>query len=247
MRAFAPLSAALPIRRSTRVLHLSWPLHRSRAKLARQWFDQESRRDQMRLGRVALASALAAAGIVTVGVSAATQSDARDKAAIKIDPNIHKIKHVIVIMQENRSFDSYFGAFPGADGIPAGVCLPDPRNGGCAKPWANHHDRNADDPHYQPDFRGDVAGGKMTGFLAVAEKTMCNPDQPCHPDVLGYHVGSDIPNYWAYANHFVLQDHMFEAAGSWSLPAHLYEVSGWSAKCADQDAPMTCKSSANPP
>ena len=31
---------------------------------------------------------------------------------------IHKIKHVVVLMQENRSFDSYFGTFPGADGIP---------------------------------------------------------------------------------------------------------------------------------
>ena len=35
---------------------------------------------------------------------------------------IHKIQHVVVIMQENRSFDSYFGTYPGADGIPAGVC-----------------------------------------------------------------------------------------------------------------------------
>ena len=32
--------------------------------------------------------------------------------------DIHKIKHVIVIMQENRSFDTYFGTYPGADGIP---------------------------------------------------------------------------------------------------------------------------------
>ena len=29
-----------------------------------------------------------------------------------------KIKHIVVIMQENRSFDSYFGTYPGADGIP---------------------------------------------------------------------------------------------------------------------------------
>jgi len=85
----------------------------------------------MKFGRVAVASALAAASIVTVGVSAATHSDARNRAAIQIDPNIHKIKHVIVIMQENRSFDHYFGTFPGADGIPRGVCLPDPHNGGC--------------------------------------------------------------------------------------------------------------------
>ena len=34
---------------------------------------------------------------------------------------IHKIKHVVVIMQENRSFDQYFGTYPGADGIPANV------------------------------------------------------------------------------------------------------------------------------
>ncbi len=39
---------------------------------------------------------------------------------------IHKIKHVVIIMQENRSFDHYFGTYPGADGIPAGVCIPDP-------------------------------------------------------------------------------------------------------------------------
>ena len=52
------------------------------------------------------------------------------------DPDIHKIKHVVVIMQENRSFDSYFGTYPGADGIPRGVCVPDPR-GGCVRPYHN--------------------------------------------------------------------------------------------------------------
>ena len=39
---------------------------------------------------------------------------------------IHKIRHVVIIMQENRSFDHYFGTYPGADGIPPGVCVPDP-------------------------------------------------------------------------------------------------------------------------
>src|SRR6476619_6822699 len=51
-----------------------------------------------------------------------------------INPDIHKIRHVVVIMQENRSFDSYFGTYPGADGIPMRdgvptVCLPDPHTG----------------------------------------------------------------------------------------------------------------------
>ena len=60
------------------------------------------------------------------------------------------------------------------------------------------------------------------------------------PDVMGYHNGGDIPNYWAYAHHFVLQDHMFQSDASWSLPAHLYMVSGWSAHCAVPGATLSC-------
>ena len=160
---------------------------------------------------------------------------------------IHKIKHIVVIMQENRSFDSYFGTFPGADGIPANVCVPDPVNGGCARPWVDHHDGNGNDPHAESAFKADVAGGKMNGFVSFAEKYLCKDKPPCHPDVMGYHVQSDIPNYWTYARDFVLQDHFFEAPGSWSLPAHLYEVSGWSANCRSPNNPMSCTSSLAPP
>src|SRR5438094_6912470 len=63
-------------------------------------------------------------------------------AAPPLLEGIHKIQHVVIIMQENRSFDSYFGTYPGADGIPglAGnpgpvPCLPDPARGGCAAPY----------------------------------------------------------------------------------------------------------------
>src|SRR4029078_8619386 len=58
-------------------------------------------------------------------------------------------------------------------------------------------------------------------------------------DVMGYHVASDIPNYWPYAKNYVLQDHMFESVASWSAPAHLSMVSGWSADCASHD-PNSC-------
>ena len=54
---------------------------------------------------------------------------------------------------------------------------------------------------------------------------------PKKPDVMGYHNGDEIPNYWAYASEFALQDHMFESDSSWSMPEHLYLVSGWSAHC----------------
>jgi phospholipase C len=173
---------------------------------------------------------------------AATRTSAASKQA-----GIHLIKHVIIIMQENRSFDSYFGTFPGADGIPAGVCMPDPRNGGCRRPWADHHDSNGNDPHAEEPFKGDLDGGKMDGFVAEAEQTACRPKPtPCHPDVMGYHVASDIPNYWAYAQNFVLQDRFYEAPGSWSLPAHLYEVSGWSATCTRPGVAASCHSSNMP-
>src|SRR5207245_3470615 len=57
---------------------------------------------------------------------------------------------------------------------------------------------------------------------------------------MGYHDGSDIPNYWAYARNFVLQDHLFEPNASWSLPAHLFMVSEWSARCSRSGDPMSC-------
>ena len=68
-----------------------------------------------------------------------------------VPQGIHKIKHVIVVMQENRSFDEYFGTFPGADGLPRKdgrftACMPDPR-GGCTPPYHDRQDINGGGPH----------------------------------------------------------------------------------------------------
>ena len=63
----------------------------------------------------------------------------RPVATLSAATGIHKIQHVIVIMQENRSFDHYFGTFPGAEGIPMAtaftVCVPDPARGRCVRPF----------------------------------------------------------------------------------------------------------------
>ena len=65
------------------------------------------------------------AGCLVLGLAAAGASALPPRG-------IHKIRHVVVIMQENRSFDAYFGTFPHAAGIPglAGhpgkvPCIPD--------------------------------------------------------------------------------------------------------------------------
>jgi phospholipase C len=178
---------------------------------------------------------------------------------------IHKIKHVVVIMQENRSFDSYFGTYPGADGIPHGVCVPDPMTGGCAAPFHDSSDGNTGGPHGAAAAIGDIDGGRMDGFVSQAEKgSNCAPgsnDPSCSPceessagqpaqkcvDVMGYHDAREIPNYWAYAQDFVLSDHMFEPNASWSLPAALYKVSEWSAYCWGPMNPFSCHNALDVP
>jgi phospholipase C len=167
-----------------------------------------------------------------------------------------------MIMQENRSFDAYFGTYPGARGIPSGVCVPDPAKGGCIAPYHDPLDIGSGGPHGPEAARGDIDGGRMDGFVAQQEKaekcTTTNPlctactqaqkeaKEGCN-DVMGYHDAREIPNYWEYANAFTLQDNLFEGAASWSLPEHLFMVSGWSARCPRGDEnPLDCVNSVEP-
>jgi phospholipase C len=192
-------------------------------------------------------------GIHSVGAVVAPPPHAR---AASVPTGIHKIKHVVVIMQENRSFDTYFGTYPGADGFPMAngrpdVCVPDPQHGGCITPFLNEKDTNQGGPHGQNAALTDIDGGRMDGFIASAEaeheKKCVNSLEPncvsaegASREVMGYHDGGQVPNYWAYAKNFVLQDHMFESDIGWSLPEHLYQVSGWSARCAIPADALSC-------
>jgi phospholipase C len=189
---------------------------------------------------------------MTAGFGAGCGGSAQEKVsgglagAYVVPAGIHKIKHVIVIMQENRSFDSYFGTYPGADGIPmvngvTTVCVPNP-SGRCTRPYHDIADINGGGPHDEINAMADVDGGKMDGFIREqhAAKSTCGliDDPACAitstPDVMGYHTAAEIPNYWTYASEFVLDDHTFEPVKSWSLPDHLYMVSAWSARCANR-------------
>jgi phospholipase C len=173
-----------------------------------------------------------------------------------------KIKHIIIIMQENRSFDTYFGTYPGADGIPMQdgvptVCSNDPKTNTCIKPFHNSKDVNSGGPHGAASASADINGGKMNGFVAQFRQASkgCkskSPDTPgCvegqTPDVMGWHDAREIPNYWTYAENFVLQDKMFEPNASWSLPSHLFMVSGWSANCPTPNDPLSCTSALDGP
>jgi phospholipase C len=170
------------------------------------------------------------------------------------------IEHVVFVVQENRSFDHYFGTFPGADGIPMqggrpSVCVPDPVLHRCVRPFHDETLVNEGGPHAHPSSVTDVNGGGMDGFVRtiVDGPNFCADHRTAprcrddlgpqgQPDVMGYHTAREIPNYWAYARTFVLQDRFFAPADSWTLPSHLFLVSAWAASCEDPRDPMSCSS-----
>ncbi len=171
---------------------------------------------------------------------------------------IEKIQHVVMIMQENHSFDNYFGTYPGANGIPAGACVSDPVHGGCVAPFYDSEEETEGGPHGTGSAIADIDGGKMDGFVGQAEEKdeceltggcgKCTRDAECGTAVMGYHDARQLANYWTYARDFVLQDDMFESQASWSLPEHLALVSGWSARCPEKEQrnPFACVSSLSP-
>jgi len=179
------------------------------------------------------------------------------------------IQHLIFIIQENRSFDHYFGTYPGADGIPSPLpCLPELyQPSQCISPYLNHLDINYGNAHGHSWQAISIDGGKMDGFVVSRQTKLgpqCNTPNServrfnyfddelgevqggrCRDDVMGYHDGTDIPNYWSYAQNYVLMDHFFESIASWSEPNHLAIFSGWAATCSQLNPPdvNSCSSS----
>jgi phospholipase C len=178
---------------------------------------------------------------------------------------IQKLDHLIFIVQENRSFDQYFGTYPGADGIPTdpdgsfSVCVPDKfQNGICVPPYVTRSVDQDGGPHTHAASVRNVDGGAMDGFIDALppRPTKCWVDRTrpeCdvqlgpqgQPDVMSTQPRKAIPNYWAYADQYVLQDRMFAPVDSWTLPSHLFMLSAWSAACPDRSNPMSCRTDIN--
>ncbi len=136
------------------------------------------------------------------------------------NPATNPINHIVVIMQENRSFDNYFGTYPGASGIPRGTCMPlspDHPNVGCVKPFLSTNVISGDLPHgYQSSVIAHD-NGKMDGFM-VAE----NEDRK----TMSYYDNKTIPYYWDLARHYVLADNFYSSVLSYSLPNHWFALAG---------------------
>ncbi|HEX3044723.1 MAG TPA: alkaline phosphatase family protein [Bacillota bacterium] len=130
-----------------------------------------------------------------------------------------QIEHILFLIQENHSFDNYFGTFPGADGLSPGIKLPLYLGGpGVVAPFHFSFDLSHDLNHSWETAHAAYNGGKMDGFI-YAERSL---------DTMGYYDESDLPNYWAYARRFTLCDHFFSSLMGPSLPNHLYTIAAQS-------------------
>lgn len=134
------------------------------------------------------------------------------------------IKHLVVLMQENHTFDNYFGTYPGADGIPSGTRMPvnpkDP-NTGYVEPWYVGGSTISDLSHGSTTFHEQFNAGKMDGFVSALNNR--NQDGRV---AMGYYDDRDIPYYWNLADNYVLFDRFFSSAKDGSFANHMYWVAG---------------------
>lgn len=132
------------------------------------------------------------------------------------------IDHFVVLMQSNHSFDNYFGTYPGADGIPTDVCMPDNSAnqgpGRCVKPFRLGVLSPSDLDHLPSTQRAQYNQGKMDGFVEAYRKRGRDGT-----NAMGYYDRAELPFYWNFADRFTLFDRFFSSARGGNL---FYWVAG---------------------
>jgi phospholipase C len=152
------------------------------------------------------------------------------------------IKHVIVLMKENRSFDHYFGQLSkqgqsDAEAVPSSFTNKDPLGATVAPTHATTTCIKYDPHHQWADMHAQSNGGKMDGFVTNAAAHN-DPQQGAPPNTDGhftmdYYDNTDLPFYYWLGSTFALADHYFPSvlSGTWANRAYL--VAGTSAGLKD--------------
>jgi len=141
------------------------------------------------------------------------------------------ISKVVIVLQENHTFDNYFGTYPGADGT-AGKAIQLPATKGAAPSVAPYHDPNlspVDLSHSWASAHADYDGGRMDGFVYSEGSS----------ETMGYFDRTDLGRYWKAADQFVLCDRYFTSAMTESAPNHLYLVAGTSGGLQNDAVPAS--------
>ncbi|HEX2996568.1 MAG TPA: alkaline phosphatase family protein, partial [Anaerolineales bacterium] len=131
------------------------------------------------------------------------------------------VEHFIVLMQENHTFDNYFGTYPGADGIPEGTCMPvdpfDKKNTECVEPFHIGSRPSEDLDHSLTTFKLQYNDGKMDGFIYALNQRNQNGAMS-----MAYYDDRDLPYYWNLADEYVLFDKFFTSDHGGSFANHMY-------------------------
>lgn len=135
------------------------------------------------------------------------------------------IKHVVFVIQENRSFDNLFNGFPGADTVTSGRR----HDGSVVALHATSLNVPVDLDHARQSFLNSYNDGRMNGFdLIGTVPSQGNGDFP-----YAYVPQSETKPYWDLARQFTLGDRMFASVGGPSFPAHQYLIAGTAGRAID--------------
>src|SRR5579883_1172374 len=155
--------------------------------------------------------------------STAAQPDSAHPQAMNLP-----IKHIIFLIKENRSFDNYFGTFPGVNGATTAV-----DSTGATVPLQHQTDTVPDIDHSSEGALMAYDNGKMDLFDKLHSNVKPLPPGPYGNNSLTQLLQEDIPNYWTYAEQFVIADQMFSSLLGPSFPNHLYAVAAQSGGADD--------------
>ncbi len=168
-----------------------------------------------RVLRIAPFAVLAACASGTASLAPAVPTLARPATG---NPVSQYIKNVVVIIQENRSFENFFAGYPGADAPMSGYA----KNQNHRRVLVNLHETTFEtNPNLVHDWQSAVAGwdqGKMDGFYTGQQ----------HGAYLAYAYinRSQVQPYWSMAQQYVLADQMFPTEFGGSYTAHLTLIAG---------------------
>ncbi len=146
------------------------------------------------------------------------------------------IKHVVIVIQENRSFDNLFATFPGADGATKGkaAAMPPPIRRSCSPPITKPTSvplkkvplaARLDIDHIYSGYLKELDHGKMDGFDLIGSGANGSVAPACLY-AYQYVNPADIAPYWDIARQYVLADHTFQTQGSSSFTAHQDLIAG---------------------
>jgi len=118
------------------------------------------------------------------------------------------IKHFLFLLQGDRSFDNYFGAYPGADGLASAHCQPQApgKSGGCVEPFSLNGQAVPPLGATPAMIAKQYDGGKLDGFVSALQSVGLDGTK-----AMGYYDQRDLPAYWRAASQYVLFDRFFSA------------------------------------